>query len=191
MDITDWLRGLSKRRKTAFGEAGLDGCRYDEAAAEISGLRTELASRQIDVETFSEANRHLRAELASVRLTLDQVSVEGAADRAELVAMNKRWTDAEYELRAAARQDADTIEAQRRTLDSVRSDRDESDAEIRRLKARSAEEMARLTGAIGRAVLAVTVSGLTVEGYKNACAQARDLLSAALACRPQGERSET
>ncbi len=53
---------------------------------------------------------------------------------------------------------------------------------------RDAEEIARLREALDRALLAVTVSGLTSEGYKNACAQARELLRAALAPRPPEER---
>lgn len=76
-------------------EAPIDVDRWVAARDEIGGLRADLASRQIDVETFSEANRHLRAELASVRLTLDQVSVEGAADRAELAATKKKCREAD------------------------------------------------------------------------------------------------
>lgn len=69
--------------------------------------------------------------------------------RAELAAMNKRWTDAEYELRAAARQDA--------------------------------EEKARLTSAL-KGIEVALARDEDVDG-------AMKIVLAALACRPQGEKS--
>lgn len=45
VDITDWLRGLAKTRRTAFGEDGMVGCRYDEAVSEIEHLRLAAADR--------------------------------------------------------------------------------------------------------------------------------------------------
>jgi hypothetical protein len=44
-DIVEWLRGLSKRRKDAWGAQDM-GCRYDEAADEIERLRWELDASQ-------------------------------------------------------------------------------------------------------------------------------------------------
>ncbi len=38
-DISTWLRGLSEKRRQAFGDDGLIGCRYNEAADEIERLR--------------------------------------------------------------------------------------------------------------------------------------------------------
>lgn len=42
MDIVQWLRRGSENRRKAWGEAGLDGCRFDEAANEIERLRAVL-----------------------------------------------------------------------------------------------------------------------------------------------------
>lgn len=39
-DIVVWLRGLAASRRTSFGEDGMKGCRYEEAANEIERLRS-------------------------------------------------------------------------------------------------------------------------------------------------------
>jgi hypothetical protein len=44
-DIVDWLRRLAGRRRRAFGEDGMKGCRFDEAANEIERLRAELGEK--------------------------------------------------------------------------------------------------------------------------------------------------
>lgn len=56
VDITDWLRGLVKNRRTAFGEDGMIGCRYDEAASEIERLRLATADRLAPDTAAAELN---------------------------------------------------------------------------------------------------------------------------------------
>lgn len=42
MNVEQWLRGLHQQRLNVWGERGVAGCRYKEAADEIAGLRAAL-----------------------------------------------------------------------------------------------------------------------------------------------------
>ncbi len=52
-DIVEWLRGLSNGRRKAFGEKGMAGCRFDEAADTIDRLRVQNGALQSDTRKLA------------------------------------------------------------------------------------------------------------------------------------------
>jgi hypothetical protein len=164
-----------------YGLAGRLTRERDECRVEIANLRAELASRQIDVETFGEANRQLRAELAAHY----ELSLAEGKRREELLAKVSAEHDA---LRAAARQDAED-----RAADIEAAETRGYDCGVNDITRQDAEEKARLREALGAcgniAAPYAAEAGNNSLGAYEACVDVCAVARAALACRPQGEKS--
>ena len=63
MDLIDWLRHKTTMRRAAFGEPGLAGCRYDEAANEIERLRSALKPFAECAEAWDHDTADLNVQL--------------------------------------------------------------------------------------------------------------------------------
>ena len=57
-DIIDWLRRSYERRRAAFGDEGLEGCRYEEAAMEIERLTAERDALRKGIKDYLDGNYH-------------------------------------------------------------------------------------------------------------------------------------
>jgi hypothetical protein len=115
--------------------------KLSEQDAEIASLRAELASRQIDVETFSEANRQLRTELSAKDVRIAEL------DSALLSYMDDWAEETILALRAAARQGAED-----RAADIEAAEKRGYDCGVNDITRQDAEEKARLQPALKRLV---------------------------------------
>jgi hypothetical protein len=135
----------------------------------IERLRAELASRQIDVETFSEANRQLRAELTSSQ---ERISELYRAQKNTILSAKS----VEYNidaLRATAHQDAEN-----RAADIEAAEQRGYDCGVNDITRQDAEENARLRELVKEALQSAPPG----TGFQARC-------RAALACRPQPARN--
>lgn len=69
---------------------GDGGSPIDPRVAEIDRLRAELASRQIDIDTFREGNQKLRAELAAKDRIIANLNERSAQYERDSVAKDAR-----------------------------------------------------------------------------------------------------